>query len=347
MFADTDLRQVAQLSQVGDYPAGLGDAIGGPQSGSWMYTGALENHPELIDRWQQTRPLLGNSAEVVRRIRNPELLRAALRNVGLAAPAVRFDCTDLPRDGTWLAKPRRSAGGTRLSQINEQWCDTSTTPDEFYFQQRISGTPVAAVYLATTDEVILLGITEQLCGAAWGGDSIYRYCGSIGPLNLAPHVTHRFQRVGEALQQSFALVGLFGVDAILQDDIVWPVEVNPRYTASVEVIERATTFPAVAAHVVACQDHALPARAINSFRPAGKLIVWANSKCVFPAAGGLPAGLHNSLAMPTLADIPAAGSVIEAGWPIATVLTDGADLDSVRASLQQRAAVLRACCFSD
>ena len=34
-----------------------------------MYTGALENHPELVDRISATRDLYGNSGSVLRRVR--------------------------------------------------------------------------------------------------------------------------------------------------------------------------------------------------------------------------------------------------------------------------------------
>ena len=49
------------------------------------------------------------------------------------------------------------------------------------------------------------------------------------------------------LADRFELSGLFGVDFILDGDQVWTLEVNPRYTASVEIVERATGIHAIAA----------------------------------------------------------------------------------------------------
>ena len=51
-------------------------------------------------------------------------------------------------------------------------------------------------------------------------------------------------KLGTVLAQAFRLVGLFGVDGVLDAERFWPVEVNPRYTASVEVLEGATGLPA-------------------------------------------------------------------------------------------------------
>jgi len=342
MFADVDLRRVAAACQVDDYPAGLGRVVGGSQPGCWMYTGALENHPELISHWQGIRPLLGNSAEVLRLVRNPLTVSDTLRNAGLAAPLVRLEGADLPRDGSWLRKPRRSAGGARIARLDADGDDPAKS-DEFYFQQRVEGASVSAVYLATAHQVMLIGVTEQLCGTRWGSDSEFRYCGSIGPRQLSTPIADQFLRIGETLHQSFALLGLFGVDAILQDGMVWPVEVNPRYTASVEVIERATAFKAVAAHVSACCDSKLPELSTPR-QQSGKLIVWAQRKCLFPALGKLPAELRACPSTPTLADIPAANTPIEAGSPIATVLADASCTESVVEQLANRAAALRACC---
>lgn len=343
LFADEDLRLVAEVRQVRDYPAGLAQVIGGSQPGPWIYTGALENHPELIGRCQQMRPLLGNPAEVVHLIRDPQLLYQVLRTAGLAVPCVHMEGTSLPRNGAWLAKPCRSAGGAHISRLDENWRAPSPA-DAFYFQQRIEGIAVAAVYLATTRDVVLIGVTEQLCGESWGGNGEFRYCGSIGPREFAPAITDQFRRIGETLHRSFSPVGLFGVDAIVRDETVWPVEVNPRYTASVEVLERATGFEAIAAHVAACRGHKLPASPARHCY-SGKLIVWARRECVFPTTSKLPGEwLANSQSL-TLADIPPAGSRIETGWPIATVLAEADHADTVAELLLRRAAVLQACCI--
>ena len=44
----------------------------------------------------------------------------------------------------------------------------------------------------------------------------------------------KLQRLGEVLASASGLMGWFGIDYVLRDGEPWPVEVNPRYTASVE-----------------------------------------------------------------------------------------------------------------
>ena len=61
------------------------------------------------------------------------------------------------------------------------------------------------------------------------------------------------------LAAEFDLVGLFGVDFIDDGEQLWPIEINPRYTASVEILERACRFSAVAWHVAACREQIISA----------------------------------------------------------------------------------------
>ena len=91
--------------------------------------------------------------------------------------------------------------------------------------------------------------------------------------------------MGATLAASFGLIGLFGVDLILRDDVPWPVEVNPRYTASVEVLELALGRSLLADHARACDAEPTgPVMAPVALRPrfVGKLIVFAPTRCRFP-----------------------------------------------------------------
>ncbi|MFM9196015.1 MAG: hypothetical protein ACKOWG_09790 [Planctomycetia bacterium] len=74
LFCDLDLqataRQAVQVSA--GYPSSLASAAAGfPSAAPWCYTGALENHPDLVDRIAKTRPLAGNAGAILRRLREP------------------------------------------------------------------------------------------------------------------------------------------------------------------------------------------------------------------------------------------------------------------------------------
>src|SRR6516164_6560588 len=71
LFADADLQRIATVRKVPieAYPHGLLDALAEAPPGPVIYTGALENRPDLVAGID--RPLWGNSSKVLRVIRTP------------------------------------------------------------------------------------------------------------------------------------------------------------------------------------------------------------------------------------------------------------------------------------
>ncbi len=312
MYGDVDLRRACAAFRVVRYPQGLAAAIRGPHDGGWMYCGALENYPRLIDRWARLRPLWGNPGRVVRRVRDPRAAEAALAEAGLRCPAIADDDGLSAIDGHWLRKPLRSAGGAHITRYDPQ-SPRDAPAGEFYLQQFIEGRPCSAVFVAAAGRAVLLGVTRQLIGTAWLGGSGFRYCGSVGPLDLAQRDRDTLQHIGDVLAARFELVGLFGVDAVVNGDGVWPIEVNPRYTASMELLERALDVRAVDLHVRACQDGELPSYSPrHPDRQYGKAIVFASQAVAIPPDWPARAEASSSR-WPALADIPAGGSTIETG----------------------------------
>jgi uncharacterized protein len=216
LFADDDLRRCCRAVPISDYPAGLAEAITGPQSGGWMYTGALENYPDLVQVLAETRPLWGNPADVLRRARHPQHVADALRAADLCHPAVAMDDEPLARDGSWLRKSVRSAGGAQVA-VWDRNSIREPLGGRFYFQQRIDGLACSAVYVAAAGRAVLLGVTRQLVGETWTGATGFQYCGSIGPLRLTENCQARFAAIGDVLARTFNLNGLFGVDAIVNE----------------------------------------------------------------------------------------------------------------------------------
>jgi predicted ATP-grasp superfamily ATP-dependent carboligase len=349
LFADVDLSRIAQQATlVDDYPSGLGGVIRGKQPGPWLYTGALENHPDLIDSWASQRPLWGNLGEVVRRVRDPSLLAATLAKGGVKSPAVTTQMEYVPTDGSWLLKPFKSAGGQRISRWRGSqevdFGEYESNPCGWYFQQHVKGKPHSAAYIMANGHAVLLGVTEQLIGSLDSASEDFRYRGSVGPVDLLSHDEDAVLQIGAVLADAFRLTGLVGVDFVLNAEGVWPIEVNPRLTASVEVIERASGLEAVQLHADACERGDLPlaaARAGGQF--AGKEVVFAPERVRFSHVS--TDRTSTEMLLTSLADIPRPDSFIEAGWPIATVFAVGDSLAAVHAELRRNAARLLQSCL--
>src|SRR5262249_3811529 len=169
--------------------------------------------------------------------------------------------------------------------------------------------------------------------------------GSVGPLPLHPVTRAAFQRLGGALASEFQLRGLFGVDCILRDGVPWPVEVNPRYPASVEVLEHAGNLCALALHrrVFETAEPPTPILASTSATVVGKAVLFARARLMFPRSGpwsSLPKNPPPTTELSAFADIPRPGSTTARGQPILTLFARGDSMSSCLLCLQETAAQL-------
>lgn len=334
LFADADLAvRCPAVRLAGRYPDAFLDAVRAAPPGPFIYTGGLENYPDLLGRLAAERPAWGVVGPRLRAVRDHGRLNLLLRDAGVPVPR-HHDGDAPPPDGEWLVKPRRGAGGRGIRDFD---LAGPLTPDErrtCYLQERIAGPPAAAVYLGDGPRTRLLGLTAQLAGTPFLGAKPFHYAGSVGPLPVAPALRRQLDHLGHVL----GLRGLFGVDGILRDGTFWPVEVNPRYTASMEVVEFATGEPLLAAHRAVFDPTAPPGRPFAPAGPCvGKGIVYAARDGTFPETGPWDLPLPPVAELPAFADIPDAGTPIEAGQPVLTVLVAGADTAACLAGVETAA----------
>src|SRR5579862_6220291 len=82
LFADTDLRAMVPTvvrCPPDRYPRQLLKILGTAPACPWTYTGALENHPELIQLMADVRPLWGNGPAALAASRSPFAVAGFLR----------------------------------------------------------------------------------------------------------------------------------------------------------------------------------------------------------------------------------------------------------------------------
>ena len=294
----------------------------------WFYTGGLENHPDLIARLDRLDApygrLLGNGADSLRKIRDPFWVNRILREWDLPALDLRPGSHPPGRDGRWMRKPLASAGGHQV-EIWDSRSSEAISEVSCYFQRRQNGQTLSALFYRCGDSTTLLGITRQIIQHPWScAPQPFSYCGSIGPWqalsgeDLSPgrhqQVEGDLRIMANVLGDKSDLRGLFGLDFILDDNSVpWIVEINPRYTASVEVLELARQNSLLAPG---------PGPSFGETRVVAKLILFSPDSMKSPDLGRLR-GSSSIWSIPEVADIPVPASEIAATWPICTVLADG------------------------
>lgn len=306
MFGDADLRAVAEFVPIENYPEDFAHIIAARPELPVLYTGGLENYPKLLDL---PATLWGNRGRSVRASRDVFHWSSTLQSAGFEI-AELTEWNQPPRIGTdWLVKSNRSAGGGGVMRA-----DSATHPNpDSYYQRRIDGPTIAAVFVAEADRTELFGVTRQLTGLAAMEAGPFAYCGSVGPVNVDSKTWRTMSDIGGLLSREFVLRGVFGIDFVLSGNgVPIPVEVNPRYTASVEVLELVTGLSLLHPSVVSIE--AGPEFGI-------KLIVYASSDVTINT---LPHGSDEAW----LADIPNPGTRINRGEPVCTVLAMGPDGDA-------------------
>ena len=317
LFADADLDGVCPITKVDDYPDALADWLAEQDVDAWMYTGALENYPDLIDRMTEVAPLWGVSSEPLRRCRDPMVLQQVCAAAGVAFPETRrADELENPVTSGWLAKSYRhsSGAGTWRVENREDWEEAIDA--EAYLQAGIEpGTSFGAAFLIGESSSACVGMTRQLLGAP---DNEFACCGSVGPVSLAPYC-EQLDKIGDCLAERLGLRGLIGIDLIDSDNRLFLIEVNPRYAASMEVIERATGRSVVEANAKAIEGY--PAGDWQSLSGSvfAKRVVFAERDVVVTAL------LAEWLVGIEAADRPRVGEAIAAGRPVCTVFAEGRD----------------------
>jgi predicted ATP-grasp superfamily ATP-dependent carboligase len=294
----------------------------------------LENHPGAVRALAERGSLWGNDAATLERARDPLALTSALAARGFAVPESRTDPPAGSEVGrSWLLKPRASGGGHGVARWTGSARDRARLARRSYLQEHVDGVTGSVVFVADGARCVPLAVTRQIVGdRAFGGDG-FRYCGSLlsrdddVPLATAT-------ALAAAVTAEFGLVGVNCIDFVARGAVPLAVEVNPRWSSSMELVERAYGVPVFAAHARACSERALPdfdlAAARRPMRPFAKAIVYARRDVEV-------GDTSRWLADPDLRDVPSEGERIPAGRPICTVLAEGRDATRCHDALVERA----------
>ncbi|MBI4168523.1 MAG: ATP-grasp domain-containing protein [Acidobacteria bacterium] len=312
---------------------------------AFAYAGGLENRPRLLRALQARGAVLGNGAAEVGQVRDPAVLFPFLRRAGIphAATWTGAAAAKRPRGVRCLWKPLRSGGGGGVRGAAEG----ERRPRGHYMQQFLPGPVGSAAFLADGARALLLGVTEQIPGWRELGGSGFRYGGNIaGPPDalVPPGALATLAAAAEEITRRFGLRGLNGLDFVVAAGVPRIIEVNPRYTASMELLEEISGRGFFDLHLRALEG-SLPRTATEATggprerrrqaraRFLGKGILYADRNL----KGSDPEALSGL----GCRDIPVRGEPIARGQPVCTIVAGGASPDDCRREIAARAGRVR------
>lgn len=285
-----------------------------------VYISNLENHPTVVAELARRARLIGNSPDVLRRVRDWRILREFCHQHEIPFPATRLPDEQAETDPSihWLRKPIRSGGGHGITF----WRDSRTVGNGFLLQEYLPGADCSASFVANGHDCVVIGLTEQLIGRSEFGGRGFHYGGNVLPLEAARDpdagraILDHVQEIATLVTREFKLVGVNGIDFVLSNDRLYLIEVNPRYAASMELVERAYDLPVFELHVQAVQHSGLPDFDLATRLVDGpfhaKVILYAERDCSAPdTQPWLERGIR---------DVPHPGEALDRGGPICTIL---------------------------
>lgn len=338
-FGDVDTQQACdrffQLPPRGEtLPVGMLPHCRGREL---LYVGGL-SRPAVTQPLEAVCRLIGPAAETRARLRDVRVLQEISAAAGVRFPET-YRCPPVgakpaggaepaggakPADGAavadgvalaegrWLYKRSASSGGLGVTR----WPTCLPVAGGGVLQRWVPGQPHGATFLCRRGRAELLGVCRSLFTRI--GNRPFIYAGSLGPLSLAPQAQQSIRRLGQAIVQRVPLEGLLNADLIIgpRGELTL-LEINPRWSASSELIERnlggAPCGPQSLLRI-AVTGEPIPEPGSTCYL---KRILYAPRRLVIAERDESDRLAANH----SLHDIPPAGTVIPAGHPVATLIT--------------------------
>ncbi|MDR1516159.1 MAG: ATP-grasp domain-containing protein [Synergistaceae bacterium] len=321
-FGDCDLKKIAEWRKR-DKARPLGEIVSGLDVDGAVFASGIENRPETILELEENGArVLCSSLESVRRCRDHGELEKFCQKSGLSRPRTRFPSPGEVFSGfsgfsghfDTLVKRIKSGAGIGV----REWVPGSRLRDGEYLQERVGGVPFSIVFLADGKDAVLCGASRQLAGEPALGAGGFAWCGNIMPFERKESerdaIEEELRRAAREIASYFGLRGAAGADFMYDGGRLWLLEINPRISASFELVELLYGVNIFSLHLGAIEGRLPPERRgiLNGpFR--GKGIIYAPANLTAPDTGAW----YNCARR----DIPRPGSLLPEGAPICTSLT--------------------------
>jgi predicted ATP-grasp superfamily ATP-dependent carboligase len=321
----------------------------------FLYGSLFDHCPDLLAWVAHRIRLVGNASEVMcltksfdffkllddLNIQHPEVClnekkplssfpRKRESNLTLNLETKKMDSRFRGNDGVgdnWLSKQLGGSGGLHIKSKN---CAEAGD----YFQQKVAGTPISMLFVADGKTARTIGFNQQFIAPTH--EMPYRFAGAVSNIVLQPNIHEAFEHAAQALTSALNLCGLNNLDAILEGENLWILELNPRLSATFCLYNSDLYDNLLPLHFKGCAGSSVEFSLQRNTSKA-QLILYADEAFEIPADFAWPSWA---------ADIPALevgeSSVrIARNMPICSVFGQAKSAETAHALAQQRAEKLR------
>ena len=336
LYADEDLTKNCPTTLITkSFPDEISDLIKTAPKVPILYTGGLENHSALLQLLSAERTVLGITGNTLTNLRNTPEFYNLLKSKQINTPTIITSTKDLNKETSYLRKPKYRSGGLGIKPFDPSK-QTMVDDADFYYQKFIKGESRSAIFCFNESGFELLGTSIQSSGTQSLHASDFLYSGNMGPVKPCASELKDLQTIGKIISSNYRPRGLLGMDYIINESRVYPLEINPRYTASMEVLELALGQNFITKHMQAfgfktiCEN---PAHTEPSV--IGKAIYYAPHDVLISEDVPWVSTEANPRLFSPFADIPRANSAIDKGSPVVTIFAKADSLTEVEVQLKK------------
>jgi predicted ATP-grasp superfamily ATP-dependent carboligase len=293
-----------------------------------LLSSGLDDAFHVLQGLSEIVPITGNSPEVIQNVREKRRFFDELKLLEVPHPKtlVVNDVSEAKVAAEEIGypvvvKPASGFGGASIrlansaKEIEKVFSDVAIVDEDFLVQEFIRGVHASMSILATSKNVEVLSINEQLLGLPLVFQcEQFGYCGNIVPLQVKSATLEKCKDIAEKIALHFCLKGSNGIDMVIsKSGTPYVIEVNPRFQGTLECVERVLGINIVEWHVKACMYDMLPQVKSAPSAFCTRLILYAPKRVLVP----------NLTVFHEARDIPHEGSIVEEGEPLCSILTIG------------------------
>jgi predicted ATP-grasp superfamily ATP-dependent carboligase len=287
-----------------------------------VYGSGFEAMPELLEMTGKHLPVIGNTPRVVRNLKRALQFFTLLDVLQIAHPEISY--RPPVKSVGWLTKRGGGSGGTHVRKALPLQQMVQRRGE--YFQREMPGQVVSLLFAADGQQAKAIGYNRQ-----WTSPSAmmpYRYGGAVSQADLPDLVRRQLLQAAQRLTSAVGLRGINSIDAIMDGERAWIIEINPRLSATFDLYR---SLPGQVSlfdlHLQACAGHLAD---MPHLAPQARAhhIVYALDDVRLPDTIDWP---------DWVSDLPLSGSTIAADEPICTILAEGDSADTAQQSLLERA----------